>query len=193
MHGAIQESEYIFIKKGLKHLSAKHISILEIGFGTGLNAFLSLLYAIEAKIELQYDTIEKFPLAQFEWGKLNYASIKSKEHAAELNWLHETPWEQRNVLNQYFSLRKYNDDIRKMILPDQYDLIYFDAFAPEVQPELWTRDVFSKIHAAMKPFSALLTYSSKGLIRRLLEEIGFKVERLPGPPGKRQIMRAIKL
>ncbi len=117
--------------------------------------------------------------------------MKGEEKA--FKWLHEVPWGQQIKFDDFFSLTKMEDDLIQWNFHEKYDLVYFDAFAPGVQPQLWTAGIFTKIYAAMKPNSVLVTYSSKGSVRRILEGIGFIVERLPGPPGKRQIMRAIKL
>ena len=195
-HGALQESRYIFIEKGLSFISMNKLSILEIGFGTGLNSLLSLIYSIEKDIRIDYTGIEKYPLVEEEWSVLNFSRVigtNENRNQKIFRSLHAAPWGLKTQLNSSYSLTKIKMDVKELLLPETYDLVYFDAFAPDVQPELWTMEVFSKIYAAMNKNALLLTYSSKGSVRRTLENCGFKIDRLPGPPGKREIMRAIKL
>ncbi len=194
-HGALQESQYIFIEKGLSFISRKELSILEIGFGTGLNSLLSLIYSIEKEIRIDYTGIEKYPLVEEEWSALNFSKVigtNENRNQEIFRSLHTAPWGLKTQLNSGYSLTKIKMDVKDLLLPETYDLVYFDAFAPNVQPELWTIEVFSKIYTAMNKNALLLTYSSKGSVRRTLENCGFRTDRLPGPPGKREIMRAIK-
>jgi tRNA U34 5-methylaminomethyl-2-thiouridine-forming methyltransferase MnmC len=190
IRGAIQESRHIFIASGLLVCKKRKISILEIGFGTGLNAILSLQFALEKKVKIEYTAIEKYPLIKNEWSRLNYGKLVSD--GEDFLKIHESPWGSLNRINDYFSLNKIQEDLRTVKYNGLYDLVYFDAFAPDIQPSLWTEEIFLKIFNVMKSSGLLLTYSVKGSVRRSMEACGFITERLPGPPGKRQILRAFK-
>jgi tRNA U34 5-methylaminomethyl-2-thiouridine-forming methyltransferase MnmC len=192
--GAITESGVVFIDAGLKPalLKSSAINILEIGFGAGLNALLTYFGSIGKTIH--YHAVEAFPLDQNIIEKLNYAEILASQNAGHIfRLLHSANWNEEQCIPDHFFLKKINLRIVDAILPEGYfDLVYFDAFGPEVQPELWTEAIFAKIGVAMKKNGILTTYSAKGEIRRNLKRAGFEVEKLPGPPGKRHITRAIK-
>jgi len=192
--GAVQEAEHIFIKDALSFSvkKKKSLNILEIGFGTGLNAWLSLKYATRNRLELNYFGVEKYPLSIAEAQLLNYAD-KDLELGANFMKLHQADWGKWVKLNEYFHLFKLHSDFREMSLDAEFfDVVYFDAFGPDVQPELWKADVFKSTFAAMKPGGVLTTYSVKGNVRRAMKEVGFAVKKIPGPIGKREITRAIK-
>jgi len=193
--GAVTESGVVFIDAGLKPalLKSSAIKILEIGFGTGLNALLTYFGSIGS--EIHYTAIEAFPLDRPIVEQLNYAdhnASKNSDHIFRL--LHSADWNEERYIPDHFFLKKISSKLEDIILPEScFDLVYFDAFGPEVQPELWTEAIFVKIYAAMNKNGILTTYSAKGEIRRNLERVGFTVEKLPGPPGKRHITRAIKV
>ncbi len=193
--GAMEESKHIFINAGLKTLinSLEEINIFELGFGTGLNAFLTYFEAKNAKIN--YTAVESNPLKKSYYSKLNYPELFNKKDSNEVFLkLHELDWNTQKVINENFILNKINEKIQNIKLPENtYDLVYFDAFAPDIQPELWTEQIFKKIASAMKMNGILLTYSAKGSFKRALKKSGFTIEGLPGPTGKREITRAMRI
>ena len=193
MHGAVAESYHVFIKSGLRQLSQPSISILEMGFGTGLNAIITLAEALKSDLRVRYSTVEAHPVPKEEWQQLNYPEILKSESLREFfQKIHQANWEQWVSLCPEFQLRKLQLDIREFDANDEFHLIYFDAFGYRVQPELWTEQLFEIMFRALKPGGILVTYAAKGLVRRTLQNVGFTVERLPGPPGKREMLRAVK-
>jgi len=191
-HGAIQEAKHVFLKSGLQlFYEQKHISILEIGFGTGLNAFLTLLEAEAKNLEIEYDGVEKFPVVFEEIQKCNFAKELNVDRAP-FDLMHKISWEIRSNISANFRLRKRKQDFFDINDINKYDLVYFDAFGARVQPELWTERIFSKMFIALKNNGVLVTYSAKGSVRRALQSVGFHVEKLQGPPGKREMLRAVK-
>ncbi len=193
-HGAIQESNHVFIEAGLKQLdnSLNEIKIFEVGFGTGLNAFLSLLYAEENKKHIYYYSVELYPLSLEIAEKLNYANILAPDKLDLFLKLHSSKWNKEVKISEHFTLNKQSISLENINITDKFNLIYFDAFAPEKQSELWTADIFKKMHDMLLPNGILTTYCAKGQVRRNMIEAGFTVERIPGPPGKREMMRAFK-
>ncbi|MBT8303205.1 MAG: tRNA (5-methylaminomethyl-2-thiouridine)(34)-methyltransferase MnmD [Bacteroidia bacterium] len=192
-HGAIQEANHVFIEKGLFHVSqmSKRISILEMGFGTGLNALITFLEAKKLGLQIDYTGVEAYPVGKEEMNSLNYAEHFNDRGIKEVfKMLHDIPWQERNEITNNFSLTKRKQFFFEITDEDQFDLIYFDAFGPRVQPELWTKEIFKKMFLALKHNGVLVTYSAKGSVRRNMLEVGFAVERLPGPPGKREMLRA---
>lgn len=191
--GALTESEHIFINMGLKHTTIAEPHILEIGFGTGLNAFLTLLEAERNQRKIHYTTLEKYPLNAEVLQQLNYPEIIAPE-AAELYYkMHQTTWNTPVAITPYFTLQKIETDYTTFSFQQKYDIIYFDAFAPEKQPEMWSQQLFDNLYQTMNPGGVLTTYCAKGVVRRMLQSAGFTVERLPGPPGgKREILRGNK-
>jgi len=194
-HGAITEAKHVFIAMGMQHiLSSKRLqtlNILEVGFGTGLNAFLSLLKSRSLQQPICYTGVESFPVLSSEIEKLNYPKLLNTS-GNDFNKLHEVDWEKNVNITSFFQLHKQKKDFREIEAKNQYDLIYFDAFGPRVQPELWTETIFQKMFNALKFPGVLVTYSAKGDVRRIMQAVGFKVERLPGPPGKREMLRGTK-
>ena len=189
--GALTESRHIFIEMGLKASSALSPRILEVGFGTGLNAFLTLQYAEKEQRTIHYTGIELVPLSWDEVAALNYSGDPL------FRSIHDAPWDGDIALTPHFVLRKVHADANQYIEEGAgsggYDVVYFDAFAPEKQPEMWSEQLFSSIYKQLNPEGILTTYCAKGVIRRLLQKVGFQVERLPGPPGgKREILRGTK-
>lgn len=198
IHGAIQEANHVFLKHGLLFFfskidsAPKAISILEIGFGTGLNAFLTLIEAEKLKLNLNFVGVEAFPVEFNEINQLNYAELISKENTAVFNKLHTTAWEEKHDITSYFKLEKQKNFFKDIKAENEFNIIYFDAFGARVQPDLWTEDIFKIMFNALKTNGVLVTYSAKGSVRRAMLAVGFTVERLPGPPGKREMLRATK-
>lgn len=194
-HGAAQEALHVFIKMGFTFVSQKktNFSIMEIGFGTGLNALLTFYEAQKNKAIINYTAVEAFPVMENEWSALEYENLIECSHSKTIfKQLHQCKWEQLESLSENFSIHKQQIKIEHIHDQDQYDLIYFDAFGARVQPELWTEAIFKIMHTALKDEGVLVTYSAKGSVRRAMQAVGFTVERLEGPPGKREMLRATK-
>jgi len=192
-NGALQESNHIFIGCGFNSLAHAELHILEVGFGTGLNAWLTALSAAAKNVRVAYTSLEKFPLNAGDVALLNYPSgAKTKEEAALFYALHESPWEVWQQLTPHFSLLKLRCELQDFASTEKFNLIYFDAFAPAVQPDLWTEKIFTTMFNALKPGGILVTYCAQGQVKRNMKGAGFSIERLPGPPGKREITRAVK-
>jgi tRNA U34 5-methylaminomethyl-2-thiouridine-forming methyltransferase MnmC len=192
-HGAIQEAQHVFIKNGLNLFRNQALSILEIGFGTGLNAFITLLEAPKRQLTIQYTGVEAYPVNAEEWQHMNYvAELQSDEQAPLFDQMHNSAWEQEIIITPTFSLCKRQQRIQDVADQNQYDLIYFDAFGYRVQPELWSDEIFRNMYAALKPNGVLVTYAATGAVRRSMLAAGFSVEKLAGPPGKREMLRATK-
>ena len=191
--GALTESQHIFIDMGLKHSSVTAPHILEIGLGTGLNCVLTLLEAKESQRHVHYTGIERYPLNEEIIRKLNYPSIIGKECEEDYFAIHQAPWEEDVCLSPWFTLHKMEGDFTHYTFEQKYDIIYFDAFAPEKQPEMWEQSLFDNLYNVLNEGGILTTYCAKGAIRRMLQATGFTVERLAGPVGgKREILRATK-
>lgn len=191
--GALTESQHIFINMGLKYSSVSSPRILEVGLGTGLNCFLTLLNAEEDKRHIHYTSIERFPLGMDVIQKLDYPSIIGRGHNADYLAIHQAPWEEDTKLSPWFTLHKVEGDFTNYTFEKGYDIIYFDAFAPEKQPEMWEQSLFNSLYQILNEGGILTTYCAKGIVRRMLQSAGFIVERLAGPPGgKREILRATK-
>jgi tRNA U34 5-methylaminomethyl-2-thiouridine-forming methyltransferase MnmC len=193
IHGAVQESLHIFINNGYSQIPAFPARIFEIGFGTGLNAFLTFLVSDKVGESVHYTTIEKFPLENHIVSLMNYPEMTEPAKAKVFQALHDAPWDQETRISESFSLHKIKGDLREVHLQESgYDLVYSDAFGPEVQPELWTEEIFRMLYQSMKEGAVLVTYSVKGSVKRALKTVGFSLEKLPGPPGKREMTRATK-
>jgi tRNA U34 5-methylaminomethyl-2-thiouridine-forming methyltransferase MnmC len=196
VHGAIQESQHVFINNGLCYLLEKHthsvVSIFEVGFGTGLNALLTVKAMQTEKVLVKYVSVEAFPIGEELWTSLNYTKVLGYEDTFAI--LHRSPWEKVNKISEHIEFLKYQTALQKVELKDHsFDLVFFDAFAPNKQPELWTIDVLQKVVDAMNPDGIFVTYCAKGQLKRDLKELGLRVETLPGPPGKKEMVRATKL
>lgn len=192
-HGAIQEAYHVFIRNGLEAISKSNISILEIGFGTGLNAFITCIEAKKNNLNINYVGVEAYPVALDEVAKLNYVSeLKATQFNELFQKMHLDSWEQRHTVSEAFTLEKRQQFFHKIDDKNLYDLIYFDAFGARVQPDLWTEEIFAKMFDALRENGILVTYSAKGSVRRAMQAVGFVVERLPGPPGKREMLRGTK-
>jgi tRNA U34 5-methylaminomethyl-2-thiouridine-forming methyltransferase MnmC len=191
-YGAIQESKHVFIDNGLKKLKTSNITLLEVGFGTGLNALLTYLTCKYYKQQVSYDAIELYPLNIETIRELNYPQLLKHKNRQLLTEMHQLAWDREYRISQFFSLLKIKKDFNLYQPSKQYDLVYFDAFAPDVAPDMWSRNNLNKLYNALNTEGILVTYSAKGEIRRKLEDIGFVVELLPGPPGKREMIKALK-
>lgn len=191
--GAVQESDHIFIRNGFRFIDPGQTDIFETGFGTGLNALLTLLESEKTQRKVNYTTIEKFPLSDEIISQLNYSSFVPDEYSRFFHLIHSVPWGKKVGITRNFFLEKIRGDLLTYRVSGKYNLIYFDAFGPQKQPEMWTNDVFAGISQMTVKGGVLMTYSSMGEVKRNLRSCGFRVFLLPGPPGKRQIIRAIKM
>lgn len=188
-HGAVQESNHVFIQAGLEWMIAqgqKHIRIFEMGFGTGLNALLTAEYIQPMPIQITYYSAEAYPLNEIEANSLNYTN------QTMLQQLHNSAWNQPTAITSNFTLHKLHTTLNKCIINEPIDLIYYDAFAPNAQPDLWTEAIFAKLYDWTAPSGILVTYCSKGDVRRAMQAAGWSIEKIPGPPGKREMVRAHK-
>ena len=192
-HGAYSESIHVFIHAGLKYLKKPEVHILEIGFGTGLNALVTYRAAEKEGIKIHYTGVEAYPVIKEEWEQLEYTSIPELSKLKEVFRLfHTSPWEEDYRISDFFSLIKQQRKFSEIRAAQAYDLIFFDAFAPSAQPDLWTTSIFNQMYQSLRPGGVLVTYCAKGQVKRNMKEAGFNVERLPGPPGKREMTRALK-
>ncbi|MCC8096478.1 MAG: tRNA (5-methylaminomethyl-2-thiouridine)(34)-methyltransferase MnmD [Tannerellaceae bacterium] len=191
VNGAVQESQHVFIEAGLKQLDRNPIRIFEVGFGTGLNAFLTLLETGHTAVE--YFSIEQYPLEEKLIHALNYGELVLSGKKDLFLSLHQAAWNISVPITDSFTLHKMYGDSNTASLPGQIDLVYFDAFAPDKQPDMWNQEIFNKLYKQMTSGGILTTYCAKGVVRRMLQASGFSVERIPGPPGKREMLRATKI
>ncbi|MBA4058054.1 MAG: methyltransferase, partial [Marivirga sp.] len=195
VHGAIQESVHVFIKNGFDHFADRwkpeQISILEIGFGTALNALLTIQRVMERSIDVSYTTLEAYPLSEELWGSLNYSETLGMKE--QFKRLHYSEWEIEQVILPGFTLLKNHITLQNATFnPGSFDLVYFDAFAPGKQPELWTFPMLQKVVGAMKDNAVFVTYCAKGQLKRDLKALGLVVETLQGPPGKHEMVRGTR-
>ncbi len=191
--GALTEAQHVYINMALRSSPKNPLRVLEIGFGTGLNTFLTLLTSQQEGLHIDYTSFELYPLSPEQIERLDYPHHIAPEASAMFERLHQCEWDKRIPLTPYFTLYKRLTDFTTVDLTECYDIVYFDAFAPEKQPELWSETIFQKIFDTLSTGGILTTYCAKGEIRRRLQACGFRVERLPGPPnGKREILRATK-
>lgn len=193
-HGAIQEAYHVFIQNGLDLFSDKdQVSILEIGFGTGLNAFITLLESKNRNQKIQYTGIEAFPVTEEIYEKLNYPELlNASEHKTLFMDLHRSEWNLKHEITSTFLLEKNQMKFEEIIFENKYDLIYFDAFGFRVQPELWSLDIFGRMYKSLKNKGILTTYACRGVITKNLKESGFEVKKVAGPIGKREMTLAFK-
>lgn len=191
--GAIQEAKHVFIKNGLSLFGDKPVSILEIGFGTGLNAFITFLEALKINQHINYVGVEAFPVELDIIQDLNYVSeLNASDYNAIFNQMHESSWDEKIAYSNSFYLTKRKQKFKDISEKTKYDLIYFDAFGFDVQPELWNEEIFQKMFEALLPNGVLVTYACRSSIKRAMLSAGFSVEKLTGAPGKREMLRAIK-
>jgi tRNA U34 5-methylaminomethyl-2-thiouridine-forming methyltransferase MnmC len=193
IYGAVQESAFIFIKNGFEFCKANPIAILEIGFGTGLNALLTAVRSINGSREVNYTSIEKYPLDYKMTNSLNHYEYAGENGKEIFSRIHSVPWNISVNIFKNFNLKKIESDFTKVQPSGKYDLIYFDAFGPDKQPEMWTMERFSGISSVTNKNGIFVTYSAKGEVKRNLKACGFDVNLLQGPPGKRQMIRAVKI
>ena len=192
--GAIQEAQHVFIKNGLSLFNDIPVCILEIGFGTGLNAFITFLESQKSKLTIDYVGVEAYPISYDEVNKMNYVSELNAENGeAIFKKMHNCPWEKQVALTTNFKLTKRKQFFHEINDSEKFDLIYFDAFGYRVQPELWTLEIFQIMFKALKENGVLVTYAARSIIKKNMIEAGFTVEKLQGPPGKREMFRATKL
>lgn len=200
-HGAIQEANHVFLNMGLAHYRSKAsyqketpIAILEMGFGTGLNALLTFFEAQKTQTPIQYTGVEAYPISPEEIKGMDYVSlIKEEDGQCIYDQLHTAPWESQQEIAPSFQLTKREQRFEEIVDQNAFDLVYFDAFGARVQPELWGEMIFKKMYTALRENGVLVTYAAKGSVRRAMQAVGFEVERLPGPPGKREMLRATKI
>jgi len=192
MNGAVSESMLVFIKNGFRYFNPEHTIVFEMGFGTGLNVLLTWIEAERDGRSVTCHSIERYPLPQDTVDRLNYPAILGGDSGQMMERIHSAPWNRTVALSPLFSLKKIEGDIHHFEAEEMYHVVYFDAFAPGKQPDVWTGEIFRKIYRMMVPGGVLTTYSSKSMVRHRLAEAGFVTETLPGPKGKREVTRAIK-
>ena len=194
IHGAIRESKHIFIEAGLNlflnNACSEPLTIFEMGLGTGLNAFLTAIEATKHKIHIHYTAVDQFPISAEYAGALNYPDYLQNEDA--FIKIHESNWQEDIRISEFFKLHKIKTNFFDYHSNEKVHLLYYDAFAPTTQPELWTREIFEKLMNMLQPYGVLVTYCSKGDVRRAMMAAGFTIKKLPGPPGKREILKAVK-
>ena len=192
-HGAIQEAQHVFIKNGLSLFQNNQVSILEIGFGTGLNAFITFLEGSKMNQSIDYVGVEAYPISAEEVMMMNYVDELNAGNESDIfKKMHASNWGEEIVLSTNFSLTKRKQFFEEIDDFEKFDLIYFDAFGYRVQPELWSTEIFKKMYNSLKPKGILVTYAARGVVKRSMIEVGFTVEKLAGPPGKREMFRARK-
>lgn len=191
--GAIQEAQHVFIKNGLSLFENKSISILEIGFGTGLNAFITFLESQKLNQKIDYVGVEAYPVSADEVVSMNYVSELNAENESEIfKKMHQCNWDEQIILRKDFLFTKRQLFFAEIDDVEMFDLIYFDAFGFDFQPELWSTAIFQKMYTALRAKGVLVTYAARGVVKRSMIEVGFTVEKLEGPPGKREMFRAKK-
>lgn len=191
--GAFTESRHIFIEQGLKAVNKRGIHVFEMGFGTGLNCLLSYIEAEKSNKKVMYHTIENHPLDIENALQLNYSSLLGKQAAKVFHNLHTAKWDTDIQMSDFFNIRKINQDINDYTFDDTYDIVYYDAFSPKAQPEVWQYSIFRRIYEHLNDHGFIITYCVKGEVKALLVKCGFHLQKLPGPPkGKREILKAIK-
>lgn len=194
-YGAIQESRHVFIDAGLKPFLASQgsVAVFEAGLGTGLNAFLTYLEAEKWQVPIYYEAAEAYPIDPEFASGLNYPDLlDARDKAWVFRQLHEQPWGEALTAGPYFTFRKLSSRIESLHTDRSFDVVYYDAFAPGAQPELWETEVLGIMYAILRPGGALVTYCAKGEVKRRLKSLGFALESLQGPPGKREMIRAVK-
>lgn len=194
MNGAVTESRHVFLDMGFEYHQAQNPVIFEVGFGTGLNTLLTAYRAHASRRKVHYVTIEKYPLAIQLIRDLHYGRLFGDEGIQTFGLIHECEWGKPVKITPFFELRKLKGDFtsEEWELPVECDLVYFDAFGPDKQPEMWTQECIDKVYNRLKPGGVFVTYSAKGAVRRRLQAAGFRTEKLVGPPGKKEMLRAIK-
>lgn len=194
-YGAVTESAHVFINAGLRYKAAvqREIAILEVGFGTGLNAFMTWMEAERRNLSVRYTALEAYPVTAAEAAQFNFPEqLGVPERNADFLSLHQCAWDTQTEFSEQFVFEKKHLRLEDFSAASAFDVVYFDAFAPQAQPELWTEAIFAALYAALRPEGVLVTYCAQGHFKRTLKKVGFVVERLQGPPGKREMTRATK-
>jgi tRNA U34 5-methylaminomethyl-2-thiouridine-forming methyltransferase MnmC len=191
--GAIQESEHVFIKNGLQLFSNQKVSILEMGFGTGLNALTTFLAQKKSNLTIDYVGVEAYPIEKEEALKMNYCEkLDSQFSEAFYTKIHDSNWNEKVAISEDFSLTKVKQFFEETTFVNQFDLVYYDAFGFDAQPHLWEVDLFQKMYLSLKKNGVLVTYACRTTVKNAMIHVGFTVEKLPGAPGKREMLRATK-
>ncbi|MCL9805417.1 tRNA (5-methylaminomethyl-2-thiouridine)(34)-methyltransferase MnmD [Flavobacterium amniphilum] len=192
-NGAVQEAQHVFISNGLYLLEGKSVSVLEIGFGTGLNAFVTYLESQKNNYSIDYVGVEAYPVKEDEAFAMNYVeTLDASQYENVFKLMHQCSWEERNEISPDFFLTKKQQLFQEIDFVNQFDIVFFDAFGYQVQPELWSTEIFGKMYMALKEKGILVTYAARGVVKRSLLEVGFQVKKMPGPPGKREMMVGFK-
>ena len=192
-NGAIQETYHVFIKNGLSLFNDEQIKVLEIGLGIGLNAFVTFLEATKNSQVIEYTGVEAFPITFEEASKMNYPTqLNALEHTSIFEQLHYVSWNEKHSISKFFLFKKQNIYFEEIIAINEFDLIYFDAFGYDVQPQLWSEEIFKKMYDALKTKGVLVTYACRTSIKKAMQSAGFTIEKLPGALGKREMLRATK-
>ncbi len=191
-HGAIQEAYHVFIKNGLSLFGGESIAVMEIGFGTGLNCFITYLETKKTRQKIDYVGVEAYPVSSEEVIQMNYSKEIDDRESSVFKQMHNLEWEIKSTISDNFSLTKRNQFFQEIKDESSFDLIYFDAFGYRVQPELWSEEIFASMYRALKPNGILVTYACRTSIKNAMKAAGFLVEKLPGAPGKREMLRAVK-
>ncbi len=191
-HGAIQEAEHVFIQNGLNLLQVQSVCILEMGFGTGLNALLTYHHTAKSGKKVDYVGVEAFPISDDEVRLMRYADFVDPSFEPVFQQMHACPWGMPCRISDHFTLEKHQTRFESIDFENRFDMVYFDAFGFQVQPELWSASIFSSLYRALKPGGLLVTYAARTIIRDNMKAAGFSVRKCPGPPGKREMMQAIK-
>lgn len=192
-NGAIQEAYHVFINNGLSLVKEKSVSILEMGFGTGLNAFVTLLESEQNDLTIDYVGIEAYPISDEEIQSLNYVEqLNAEKFKDEFSLMHNSEWGIKTKITENFTLTKRKQLFQDIDDLNQYDIVYFDAFGYPFQPELWSEAIFVKMFNSIKEKGILVTYAARGVIKRAMQHAGFQVKKVPGPPGKREMFIAFK-
>ena len=191
-HGAIQEANHVFIMNGIEPILSKDISVLEVGFGTGLNVILTYNYAKKHNKNVRYTGLETFPLSKEIINQLNYSTEVPDFDLDVFSKIHQCVWNEENKINSLFLLNKINKPLQEFITTDKFDVIYYDAFGPRAQKEMWEKHLFEKLFGMLNSGGKLVTYCAMGQFKRDLKACGFTVESVPGPPGKREMTIGFK-
>ncbi|MCW2119218.1 tRNA (5-methylaminomethyl-2-thiouridine)(34)-methyltransferase MnmD [Flavobacterium sp. 7A] len=192
-HGAIQEAQHVFIKNGLSLFPNQSLSILEIGFGTGLNSFITYLESKKMNQKINYTGVEAYPITDAELQAMNYVQeLQAQDYQSVFDTMHDSIWGKETTIDSSFSLIKRQQFFEEIDDIEKFDLIYFDAFGYRVQPELWSTEIFQNMYNSLIDNGVLVTYAARGVVKRSMIEVGFTVEKLAGPPGKREMFRATK-
>ncbi len=198
MHGAITESKHVFIKEGLDHYVERNgykgvFNVFEVGFGTGLNATLAYEWASQKETKVYYETIEAYPLSDEVVYSLNYFH-DAEDSQSLLHQLHQCEWDKTVEINNLFSIQKVKHQLNLYAIPsNKFDIVFYDAFAPSKQPEMWEFELINKVIEGLKSNGVFVTYCAKGQLKRDLKAMGCEVETIPGPPGKKEMVRATKI